>query len=624
MKRLPVFWHIFLATLLLLSCTLIVTAFYVAHSLKSFYYSQVEKDLKARALLIEEPVQKLFDGNRERLQAFCKKAGRRSATRITVIDTAGRVLADSNEDPEKMELHNTRPEFKKALSGIVGTSIRYSHTLHQDMLYVAVPLAGSSGSGDIRGALRVSIPLSVTRDALWTIEGKYALAGLIILIAAVLGGLFLSSRLSRPLEQMKETAEKIARGEMDEPPAVDSSGTVSEEVASLSTAMNTMARQIRERINTIDRQKNELELVFCALKEAVMVLDNNHRILRINRAAAELFAVPAKESRGWTFREVTRDTALNRTLQEVVHTRKPAEIDIACQTHAGERFLNARFAILRDRNGENAGILIVISDLTEIRRLENIRKEFVANVSHELKTPVTSIRGYAEVLLEDELESREEARRFLEIIVRQSGRLQAIIEDLLSLSRIEQDARDGNIKLENVTLGEIMESVRDICELRAGDKEINLDFSFDRNLALLANPALLVQAISNLVINAIKYSDPGSRVQISCKQGSRQEGANRTSENERREEALVISVRDYGCGIAPEHLPRIFERFYRSDKARSRKLGGTGLGLAIVKHIARVHGGSVEVESEPGKGSVFTIRIPLNREGRTVGVCGLR
>ncbi len=623
MKRLPVFWHIFLATLLLLSCTLTITAFYVAHSLKSFYYSQVEKDLQARALLIEEPVQKLFDENRERLQEFCKKAGRRSATRITVIDTAGRVLADSNEDPQKMELHNTRPEFRKALSGLVGASIRYSHTLHQDMLYVAIPLAEDGGSGDIRGALRVSIPLSVTRDALWAIEGKYALAGLTILLAAVLGGLYLSSRLSRPLEQMKETAEKIARGEMDEPPAVDLSGTVSEEVASLSMAMNTMAMQIRERINTIDRQKNELELVFCALKEAVMVIDNNLRILRINRAAAELFAVPAKESRGCTFQEVTRDPALNRTLQEVFRTIKPAEIDIVCHTHAGERFLNARFAILQDRDGENAGILIVMSDLTEIRRLENIRREFVANVSHELKTPVTSIRGYAEVLLEGELDNREEARRFLEIIVRQSGRLQAIIEDLLSLSRIEQDARTGNIKLESVALTEIIESVRDICELRAGDKEITLYFTFDRDLSLLANPALLVQAISNLAINAIKYSEPGSSVQISCECRAGRAGENTGRDSEQQEE-LVISVRDFGCGIAPEHLPRIFERFYRSDKARSRKLGGTGLGLAIVKHIARVHGGSVEVESEPGKGSVFTIRIPLNREGRTGGVCGLR
>ena len=522
-----------------------------------------------------------------------------------------------------MELHNTRPEFRKALSGLAGASIRYSHTLHQDMLYVAIPLAEDGGSGNIHGALRVSIPLSVTRDALWAIEGKYALAGLIILLAAVIGGLYLSSRLSRPLEQMKETAEKIARGEMDEPPAVDLSGTVSEEVASLSMAMNAMARQIRERINTIDRQKNELELVFCALKEAVMVIDNNLRILRINRAAAELFAVPAKESRGRTFQEVTRDPALNRTLQEVFRTRKPAEIDIVCHTHAGERFLNARFAILRDRNGENAGILIVISDLTEIRRLENIRKEFVANVSHELKTPVTSIRGYAEVLLEGELDNREEARRFLEIIVRQSGRLQAIIEDLLSLSRIEQDARDGNIKLENVALREIMESVQDICELRARDKEINLDFSFDRDLALLANPALLVQAISNLVINAIKYSEPGSSVQISCECRAGRAGENTGRDSEQQEE-LVISVRDYGCGIAPEHQPRIFERFYRSDKARSRKLGGTGLGLAIVKHIARVHGGGVEVESEPGKGSVFTIRIPLNLSGRDAGVCGLR
>ncbi len=619
MKRLPVFWHIFLATLLLLACTFTITALYFSHTLKSFYYTQVEDDLKARALLIEDTIRSMVTaGDIRSLRSFCRNSGRRASTRITVIDMKGVVLADSNEDPEVMELHNTRPEFIKALSGKTGSSVRYSHTLHQDMLYVAIPFRGEVKSPDTSapqiGAMRVSIPLAVTQETLWSIEGRYAAAGMVILLAAVLGGLFLSSRLSRPLERMKETAEKIARGDMEHIPEIDSSPMVSEEVASLSKAMNTMALQIMERINTIDHQKNELEMVFCALKEAVIVLDNQHRILRLNRAAAELFAVSKEGSEGRSLREIARDLELNRTLEQVTSSREPAEIEISCMTHAGQRFLNARFAVLRDREGGSAGILIVISDLTEMRRLENIRKEFVANVSHELKTPVTSIRGYAEVLLEGALDNRNDAIHFLGIIVKQSERLQAIVEDLLALSRIEQDANKGNIKLEPVNIKDIIASVMDMCEIKAGDKDIRIEYSVE-DQEITANAALLVQAVSNLVINAIKYSDSNSTVYIKTYMDKRGTDG----------EELVISVRDTGIGIGPEHLPRIFERFYRSDKARSRKLGGTGLGLAIVKHIARVHGGRAEVQSTLGKGSVFSIHIPRKVSGSTGAdtACGL-
>lgn len=611
MKQKPVFWHIFSATLLLLLSIFTITAIYLTGTFKTFYYNEVEDDLKARAYLLDTPVRSMVLGDKlGLLREFCRDTGRKSATRITVIDPGGIVLADSNEDPDVMELHNTRPEFVKALSGSPGRSIRYSHTLHKNMLYVAIPLVGKqqvepseNKSLSLAGALRVAIPLTVARKNLWHLQGRTAMAGFIIFIAAVAGALFISSRLSRPLERMKKFSEKIAKGDLETVPAIDSSWMVSEEITSLSMAMNTMALQIRDRINTIDRQKNELQMVFCALKEAVIVLDIHNRIVQMNRAAAELFAVEREKSIGRTFTEITRDVELNRTLQKVVERHEPAEMEIACRTHGGERFLNARFAVLTAKDGEMAGILVVIGDLTEIRKLENIRKEFVANVSHELKTPVTSIRGYAEVLLEGEVDSAKDRTRFLEIVVRQATRLQAIVEDLLALSRIEQDARTGNIRLEEVRISDILASVRDMCELRADRKEIKLSMRYPEDLYINANPPLMGQAVSNLVINAIKYSDNGSTVYVDVSIDQEKECG--------RE--IVISVRDTGCGIAAEHLPRIFERFYRSDKARSRKLGGTGLGLAIVKHIAGVHGGAVGVESTYGKGSVFSIYLPLNR-----------
>jgi two-component system phosphate regulon sensor histidine kinase PhoR len=255
---------------------------------------------------------------------------------------------------------------------------------------------------------------------------------------------------------------------------------------------------------------------------------------------------------------------------------------------------------LHDGSGRNIGVLVVMNDVTRLRRLENIRRDFVANVSHELKTPITSIKGYVETLLDGAIDNKEDAARFLGIVVKQTNQLYAIIEDLLSLSRIEKQSEDGEVALSIGNLHQILAEAVQTCQMKASEKNIRISINCPEKLQINMNATLLEQAVVNLVVNAIKYSDAGSEVIVAAEEKTQDDGTSR----------VVISVRDFGIGIAKKHLPRLFERFYRSDKARSRKLGGTGLGLSIVKHIAQAHGGDVSVQSQEGQGSTFFISLP--------------
>jgi two-component system phosphate regulon sensor histidine kinase PhoR len=277
-------------------------------------------------------------------------------------------------------------------------------------------------------------------------------------------------------------------------------------------------------------------------------------------------------------------TLLSPTEQDVVLPTKPPVT------------LRARGTYLTDHQGNKSGAVIVLSDMTQLQRLETIRRDFVANVSHELRTPITSIKGFVETLLDGAINEPQEAQRFLKIIAGHTDRLMAIIEDLLSLSRLEEDGQTRNVAMEYLKVRPVLDSAVELSGPKAGDKKIKIEIDCDDEIETLMNPALLEQAILNLIDNAVKYSSAESKIQIS---------ANKT------EKEVIIAVKDLGCGIEKPHLERIFERFYVVDKARTRKLGGTGLGLAIVKHIVNLHGGTVTVESTPGQGSTFTIHLPV-------------
>ncbi|MFO7983656.1 MAG: ATP-binding protein, partial [Desulfuromonadales bacterium] len=404
-------------------------------------------------------------------------------------------------------------------------------------------------------------------------------------------------RITRPLERMKRGAERFARGELGERLPV----AASEEIGGLAEAMNHMAAHLDDRIQTVLRQRNEQEAVLSSMVEGVLAVDTEERIMRMNRAAAMLLAVQHMDVKDRPIQEVVRKADLQRFVTRTLQSRRQVEGDLSLNLNGEERHLQAHGTVLRDAAGHEIGALVVLNDVTRLRRLESMRRDFVANVSHELKTPITAIRGSVETLQAGAVENPDDAQRFLGIVSRQSDRLNAIIDDLLALSRIEEGVEEGGLPVEMGAVRDVIHAAVQSCSTSAADKGIDINLFCDEDLRAPINAPLLEQAVVNLLTNAIKYSDPGSRIVVD---------ASFFKAN------MMIKVQDFGCGIDPEHLPRLFERFYRADRARSRKLGGTGLGLAIVKHIAQAHGGQVNVASTPGEGSTFTLVLPRD-DGRT-------
>lgn len=559
------------------------------NSLRDSYYDRTAEDLKTRAWLVEHQVaKKTFPFDSSSLNTLSRELGTKTNTRITFIDLSGKVLGDSHEDPARMDNHTDRPEFKTALQGDVGMALRFSNTLEEQMMYLAVPIIRD---GTLSGVVRTSIPVTFIDRALRTVELEIGGVGLVVALLAAGISLMVSRRISRPLEQMKHAAEMIAEGKWKEPLPVTSDSV---EISALSDALNKMAAQLEERISTITHQSNESEAVLSSMVEGVLAVDAGEKVIRLNKAAGKLLDIETDQAEGRPIEQVVRNSHLRNFIEQTLGGMENVETDLTIGNQ-NEICLQAHGAALTDIQGKSIGAVIVLNDVTRLRRLETVRRDFVANVSHELKTPITLIKGFLETLQQGALENREEAERFLNIMARQVERFNAIIEDLLSLSRLEQDSGKSEILMEQTSVHQILESVIRDCELKAIDKNTTIQLNCSNELVVLANPPLLSQAVLNLVDNALKYSEPGGQIEV---------------EALATETKIVIEVQDWGCGIDSSHLPRLFERFYRVDRARSRQLGGTGLGLAIVKHIAQAHGGSVSVSSTLGEGSRFSIHLP--------------
>jgi two-component system phosphate regulon sensor histidine kinase PhoR len=590
MPRKRLIWQIFPPFLLIILIALATITLLFSRTLDGFYRDETRRGLEAQGQLVVSQIRDaMTSGRTDSLDRLSKALGKESGTRLTVIMPDGRVVADSEESPDRMDNHAARPEIRLALDGQFGAATRYSKTLQQEMMYVALPVRGNDR---ILGCVRTALPISRINQALHTVLFHVVNSGIVIALFAALVSLWVSRRISRPLVEMKLGAERFASGELDRRLPLYQG----EELGGLADAMNQMAAQLNDRLRTVIRQRNEQEAVLASMIEGVLAVDHKEEILRINQAAATLLSLKADKIVGRRVQEVIRKPELQQFITASLQSQGSIETDMTLVYQGEERFLQAHGAPLRGADKQTIGALIVVHDITRLRRLENLRRDFVANVSHELRTPITAIKGALETLLGGAKDSPEDNQRFLEIANRQSERLNAIIEDLLSLSRLERDAETVGIDLAEEELLPILESSLQSCSITAEARSVQVRLLCSNELKARVNSPLLEQAVVNLVDNAVKYSHPGRVVTV---EGLQEDGW------------INIRVQDCGQGIAKEHLKRLFERFYRVDAARSRADGGTGLGLAIVKHIVQAHGGEVTVHSTLGEGSVFTISLPL-------------
>ena len=489
-----------------------------------------------------------------------------------------------------MESHLDRVEIREAFRGSVGVSVRYSETLQKNMMYVALPLVVDN---QLSGVLRTSISVTAVDERIGVVRVRIFVGALLIALLASGVSWFVSKRITRPIERMRDGARRFATGDLLH--RLEAPDTA--EFSALAESMNQMAEQLQQRMDEINNQRKKTESVLASMREGVIATDMDQRVISINPAAARMFGVPMAADNGRNILEIIRNHDFQKLMKACLASGEGLERDIVYH-HGGERIFSVHCTPLVDALQKRLGALVVISDVTQLRRLENMRRDFAASVSHEIKTPLTAIKGFVETLATGSLDDPGEIRRFLEIIDRHVNRLATIIEDLMQLSRIERDDEIQQIGLEDYRVADVLNTAVGLCKEMIEEKQIDIELVCDDGLNGCFDATLLEQAAVNLLDNAIKYSPEKSTIRIEAG----------ISNGE-----IQIRFQDQGMGIAQKHLSRLFERFYRVDKARSRKLGGTGLGLAIVKHIAQAHGGRITVESELEKGSTFTLHLPANK-----------
>lgn len=588
-KRL--FFQIYPAFLLLIAVTIIPTAWFATGIFREFHIDSIREGVLHRAAILQPVL--LEKINTPGFLKFCDRTAAASGARLTVIDAKGKVLYDSSSDYAHMPNHEERPELKNALDDHKpAVSMRYSSTLMKDMLYVAEPLIDDAGNAV--GAFRLSLPLAAVDTSIGALKLKLFGFALVLALAAMGIGLLISRRLSRPLEEVRRSVVRMADGDLDR--HLSETGSI-EEINALAASVNSLAVQLKLRIADITSRKNELSTILASMSEGVIAVDPDLRMIIVNRSALEILNLKMDSIEGRTLYEVLRNHKMQTFVENLLAGNAPAEDEIEWDAEEKRRLV-LRGSIMTDPDSDlPSGAVVVIRDVTRMRKLEEMRRDFVANVSHEIKTPVTAIKTAVETLSAEENSFPPPLRKFLEIIGRHADRLSALVSDVLSLSALESNPSEQgmlfNFRKEN--LADILKTAIELCASRAENAGVKLLLDCPEDLTVNADSSLLEQAVVNLVDNAVKYSPSGETVRIT--------GAETAAR-------ILIAVEDHGGGIPEKEHKRIFERFYRVDKARSRKLGGTGLGLSIVKHIAFAHNGNVRLESAPGTGSTFIIELP--------------
>lgn len=573
-----------------LGFTLIVSTFLfgslVADQVKRDAMKRVEQTLHSQIRALAPVLSELLDGNASLSPEAVTRMTPGITARITLIDRGGRVLADNNKAASQMNNHGDRPEVVDAFSGRYGVVSRHSDTLKVSMLYVAVRVESPGGA---EGVLRLALPITSIEEQLRSLQNRIVISALAAGVVLLVIGYILAFRLTKPVSQMTEVARDIAAGEYQ----LRLPENREDELGQLAAVINELAQGAQDRIEELTGHSNRLAAVLTGLTEGVVAVDLEQQVQHINQAALQILGLKYDQVIGRKFGEVQAV----REIKRMVDTCIQEQTNVVSTIKFGSQTLECSCILMPEAvAGDFSGAILVIDDATERSHLEEVRSDFVANASHELKTPISAIRGLIETIIDDPAMPEETFSRFAERIRLQTIRLDRIVQDLLQLSRFDSSEREK--LLARIDLAGLLRQVHQAKLFDAGDASVEFTLSLEESsLEVEGEAEALNQLVTNLVDNAIKYTDKqGGVVQLRLS---------------RHGSMAVIEVRDNGMGISKDESQRIFERFYRVDKARSRDLGGTGLGLAIVKHIAQSHMGSVSVESQLGKGSTFSVKIPL-------------
>lgn len=583
------FWKLYAGFVVVIAMVSTAMAVVLSRMICADTTEEIRHELRHKAALLREiatPALSAWDG--AGLQPAVLRLGQETATRLTVIRADGVVVADSNEQPARMENHLNRPEVQQAIREGWGQAQRYSETLQVKMMYVALLVREDSRT---LGYIRTALPLSTIDEHLNYLRNFTIMWSVVAALAALIVGIVIAQHIGQPVAAITAAVRSLTAGDY----TAELRPSSSDEVGELARAFNTLRSELRQRIETITTERNQLSEILAGMVEGVIAVDRDERIMHLNAVAAAAFSTQPEACLGKRVWEVIRIPAVVNTISGAMQSSMTTQMEISVAHQDKDSLLELHASPLRDSHGELAGAVLVLHDVTELRRLETVRREFVANVSHELKTPLTAIHGFVETLLDDEQMPLPTQRRFLGKMRDQSARLAALVSDLLTLSRIESE--HSVLELQPLDIREPVQDSANSLSALAEEQGLALALALPAEpVTVLGDHEALRQMVGNLLDNAIKYTPAGGRITLSVESDGSQ---------------AVVAVSDSGIGIEPQEQQRIFERFYRVDKARSRALGGTGLGLSIVKHLTLALGGQVAVESTPGQGSTFRVTLPL-------------
>ena len=577
-------WRIAVPFILLIVISMSVLGIYLINFAKDSQLDNLRSLLEKEARITSEASLPAFLGQSSDLDALAKKLGEEIDARITIIALDGKVLGDSHEDPSMMDNHATRPEVKDALASGLGESTRYSTTLGEEMMYVAVPVVNQS---KVVGVARVALPLVAVQNSVDRVTLVISLAMVIATVLAIMAAGLIARATTRPIKEITKASKRIASGELEQKIPV----RTKDETGQLAQAFNEMSSNLSKLVGEISAERTKLQTVLTNIADGIMMVDVEGKIVLANPATERLFNFREKDVITKPLIEVVRDHEADEILKLCLRTSQTQTVQF--ESVVSKRFLRAIAIPIVE--GNLTGALLLFQDLTELRSLQTMRRELVGNISHELRTPIAGIKAMVETLKDSAIDDKEAAMDFLARIDSEVDRLAQMVSELTELSRIETGRAE--LRITPVDINVLIEEVAAQLSPLAERQQVTMATNLSTDLPIIrADKDRIRQTIINLVHNAIKFNHPGGRATVSSKPDR---------------ESITVSASDTGIGISKEDLPHVFERFYKADKARPR--GGSGLGLAIAKHTVQAHGGSIWVQSEEGKGSTFSFSLPIKQ-----------